>query len=195
MGFVQQQLDESQKKLCKESAEKLKWAFPWIDSMEGASFWKDVYSKLSNKSIYGTNDGLPWVEPVPDTTESFRPAVPEDMLTRPRCRVRNLLRGGWKYGTLHIVSNNKACFIECDGVYSWWHIDEVEVETTPKLWRIPTDEDAKLRPSCRCRDRLEQPWKSGTLLTVDENPSCSYRFFIRDEDGVMRWFVCCEIEE
>lgn len=61
-------------------------------------------------------------------------------------------------------------------------------------WRVPTDEDAKCRPSIRMRDAHEQePWKKGTLVAVNDLLDRDHNYLVHHGNNVFEWFVQCEI--
>ena len=64
----------------------------------------------------------------------------------------------------------------------------------PERWRVPTDEDARMRPECRVRDHEDQEWQQATLYIVDDSPSENYRYYARLKDvTAFDWWYYCEI--
>ena len=63
----------------------------------------------------------------------------------------------------------------------------------PERWRIPTDEDAKLRPKCRVRDHASTEWKCATLVYVSSRDNCHYPFTVILPDKRQSTYAFCEI--
>ena len=76
------------------------------------------------------------------------------------------------------------------------HTTDGEPWVEPERWRVPTDEDARLRPKCRVRDDEDKEWQQATLFIVEDNPNDDCPFYARLNDGegeVFDWWYYCEI--
>jgi hypothetical protein len=72
-----------------------------------------------------------------------------------------------------------------------------KVPRHPIVWRIATDEDARLRPLCRVRDSEDEIWQDGKKLIAVLNRNCPFLVVGTAANGVeyLSSWVYCEIIE
>jgi hypothetical protein len=102
-----------------------------------------IVIELNNMATYGTNDGKPWVELLPEIGDGYREATLSDAHRRDRQ-------------------------VWCDGLWlnaQIGHTETNRVYSVP-VDRIPTDEDAKQRPMVMVRDAHNHPWRPAKLYGV-----------------------------
>jgi hypothetical protein len=92
----------------------------------------------------GTTDGRPWIEPQPEIGEGYRVATDDD---EDRRDLEAWLASRW-------IKTGPGV---CTGVTYRVPVD-----------RIPTDEDAKQRPTVMVRDYETAEWKARSLLAVTD---------------------------
>ena len=110
--------------------------------------WDEQFADLLAVADSGTTDGKPWIEPQPEVGEGYRPTAEADKGRRD-LEFWSKTGGGWQ----HRKSFHGAP-LGPDYHY------RVPVD------RIPTDEDAKQRPTVMVRDSDDQNWKPATLLAL-----------------------------
>ena len=103
---------------------------------------------LNEIAAHGTTDGRPYIEPQPDVGEGYRRATEADK-DRRDLEFCSKTGGGWQ----HRKSFHGA---PLDPDYHY----RVPID------RIPTDEDAKQRPTVMVRDADGQPWKERRMVAV-----------------------------
>lgn len=103
-----------------------------------------VLSGLDDMATHGTTDGRPYVEPAPEIGEGYREATEADK------------------GRLDREMWNGECWLQ--RVTS---SHEGRTYRVP-VGRIPTDEDAKQRPTVMVRDYEAAEWKARVLLAVTD---------------------------
>lgn len=169
--YTQVLLNETNKEKCKAAAMGLSGGFKWDDSPEGHRYWEEIYKRLLRMSEYGTNDGLPPVKIEPEIEDGYRKATKDDKDRKDRDYL--LLR------------------------YDAWYAAEPGT-FDPKLHyrvpvdRIPTDEDAKGRPTVFARDSEDEDWYKVALLRVWSENKGRYRFLCdRLEDDAYENFTFC----
>ena len=92
---------------------------------------------------YGTSDGKPWQEPQPEIGEGYRVATAGDAQRRDR----EIWDGEcWQLARIGLVVYGEVYRVPVD--------------------RIPTDEDAKARPTVMVRDNPKCSWQPAKLLGV-----------------------------
>jgi len=121
---------------------------------------------LDSMAKNGTTDGRPYVESQPEIGEGYRPATEADKGRRDR-DYWNKGYGQWREA--------------CAGVYSADATYRVPVD------RIPTDEDAKQRPTVMVRHDDSSQWESKSLLAVVE---CVLPFITLNDTIILRWKQC-----
>jgi len=108
-----------------------------------------VLDHLSAIEVHGTTDGKPWIEPQPEIGEGYRAATEADVKRR----------------DLEFWSDfNQRWMVRAEGpvpLFSDYHY-RVPVD------RIPTDEDAKQRPTVMVWDYETAEWKARSLLAVTD---------------------------
>jgi hypothetical protein len=115
----------------------------WTVTYRGDAYWRDVDKELGKMLVHGTTDGKPYVEPQPEIPEGYRRATEADKNRRDR---QGIFEGEWVQAAMGI------CFT---GVTYRVPID-----------RIPTDEDARQRPTVMVRDDAHETWKARTIVAV-----------------------------
>lgn len=112
----------------------------------------EIYSRLSGMRVHGTTDGKPYVEPQPEIPEGYRSAVEGD---ESRQDAKLWVAGDW--GDRPASSASRSQPFDTGVLYI------VPVD------RIPTDDDAKQRPTVMVRDVVGGPFFKATLLAVVEH--------------------------
>jgi hypothetical protein len=109
--------------------------------------WFGQYLLLSHMIDNGTTDGKPYIEPQPEIVDGYRRATQDDVKRR----------------DLEFWSDIKQRWmVRAEGavpLFSEYHY-RVPID------RIPTDEDAKQRPTVMVRHRGEQLWRTMPLAAV-----------------------------
>jgi hypothetical protein len=127
-------------------------------------------SDLSDIAANATSDGKPYVEPQPEIGEGYRLATEADK-DRRDLEFWSQIGGGWlarqtMYGT------------PLDPDYHY----RVPVD------RVPTDEDARQRPTVMVRDDPMQPWYKTVLIAVANGDGGS--FWEKSFHTVTCWQTC-----
>jgi hypothetical protein len=112
-----------------------------------------VLDHLSAIEAHGTTDGKPYVEPQPEVGDGYRPATEADAWRKDVEYFSNLKGNGWFPRAVH----GKP-------LESSYHY-RVPID------RIPTDEDAKQRPTVMVRDDGDKKWWPVKLLGVRDKYS------------------------
>ena len=112
---------------------------------------------------HSTTDGNPYVEPQPEIGDGYRLATESDVGRRDLEYFSNLKGNGWFARPVH----GKP-------LESSYHY-RVPVD------RIPTDEDAKQRPTVMVRDNDKESWQARRLLAVT---GCLDKFITSSSSGV-----------
>jgi len=99
---------------------------------------------LNEIAAHGTTDGKPWIEPRPEIGEGYRLATDDD---EDRRDLEAWAASKW-------IKTGPGV---CTGVAYRVPID-----------RIPTDEDARQRPTVMVRDYETAEWKARSLLAVTD---------------------------
>jgi hypothetical protein len=107
--------------------------------------------QLDEIAIHCTTDGKPYVEPQPEIGEGYRVATLSDAHRRDR---QVWCDGFWLNAQIGHTETNRVYSVAKD--------------------RIPTDEDARQRPTVMVRDREDGPWLASKLLGVV--PEYEYQF-------------------
>ena len=103
---------------------------------------------LERMQCHGTTDGKPYIDPQPEVGDGYRVATEADK-DRRDLGFWSRIGGGW-------VARQTIYGTPLDPDYHY----RVPID------RIPTDEDAKGRPTVMVRDRDDQNWRPVTLLAV-----------------------------
>jgi hypothetical protein len=101
-----------------------------------------VLHHLGEMEAHGTTDGQPYVEPQPEIGDGYRAAMADD---GPRLDLEVWCENKWQKTGPGFVPG-----------FTY----RVPVD------RIPTDEDARQRPTVMVRDNDQLPWQKQTLLAV-----------------------------
>lgn len=138
-----------QRKLTSVEKHWIRIAAGAVDSLMtgcGCSYpWDKRFADLIAVANHGTTDGKPYVEPQPEISEGYRLATEAD--------AQRIDREGWGGPECGWIAAGRGIVMEAI-VY------RVPVD------RIPTDEDAKQRPTVMVRDRDGEKWKPWILLAV-----------------------------
>jgi hypothetical protein len=130
--------------------EDLDRAAETIGCNDARQYFFDAVEMLSNMRTHGTTDGKPRIEPQPEIGEGYRLATEADK-NRRDLEFWSRIGGGWQHRkTIHGTP--------LDPDYHY----RVPVD------RIPTDEDAKQRPTVMVRDYETAEWKARSLLAVTD---------------------------
>ena len=140
----------AQRKLTKRELQKVSRAVWYLRSLARVRGDKPyttiVLNDLEAMASNGTTDGRPYVEPQPEIGEGYRYAIESD--------VNRLDVERWDTKSLA------------------WHVRDAsrrgepldkEITYRVPVDRIPTDEDAKQRPTVMVRDSDGQPYRAATL--------------------------------
>jgi hypothetical protein len=124
--------------------------------------------KLSDMATNGTTDGKPWIEPQPEIGKGYRLAMTEDVERRDRQQ--------WNPQDL-------AWYCAPTGMHAGNITYRVPVD------RIPTDKDAKQRPTVMVRDGDTEVWQRWRLIAVADR---RHRFITLSSDAtrVVAWGRC-----
>ena len=98
--------------------------------------------------LHGTTDGKPWIEPKPEIGDGYRPATEADK-DRRDLEFWSRIGGGW-------LARQTIYGTPLDPDYTY----RVPID------RIPTDDDARQRPTVMVRHRGEQLWRTMPLVAV-----------------------------
>jgi hypothetical protein len=104
-----------------------------------------VLDYLNAMEEHGTTDGKPYIEPQPEIGEGYRPAMTEDVERRDR-QQWNPQDLAWYYAPTGIHAGNITYRVPVD--------------------RIPTDEDARQRPTVMMRAKGDAVWYEAILIGV-----------------------------
>jgi hypothetical protein len=141
-----------QRKLTREElqhVEKASWYLQYVIKQCGLIRGGGVVlvDYLNEIAAHGTTDGKPWIEPQPEIGEEYRVATDDD---EDRRDLEAWLASKW-------IKTGPGV---CTGVAYRVPVD-----------RIPTDEDARQRPTVMVRDRDDQNWRPATLLALRSGSS------------------------
>jgi len=154
--YTQILLNDRNTEQCRNAAVSLQSAFTWKESPEGHDYWQEINDKLIARSDNGTNDGLPRVNPEPTIEDGYRKATPEDKDRHDREYWFNALgRKEWRQAKVGVIA---------EGAFYQVPVD-----------RVPTDEDAKGRPTAFARDSEGDDWRKVELMRVWSDDR-TYRF-------------------
>jgi hypothetical protein len=127
-----------------------------------------VLDHLNAIEAHGTTDGKPYVEPQPEIGEWYRYAIESD--------VNRLDVERWDTKSLA------------------WHVRDAsrrgepldkEITYRVPIDRIPTDEDAKQRPTVMVTATITDEWLARPLLAVTATG-----FLVKSGDGFSNWKKC-----
>ena len=142
----------AQRKLTKRELQKVSRAVWYLRSLARVRGDKPyttiVLNDLDAMARYGTTDGNPYVEPQPEIGDGYRVATEADALRKDVECFSNLKGNGWFLRARH----GKP-------LESSYHY-RVPVD------RIPTDEDAKQRPTVMVRDNDHETWKKRKMVAA-----------------------------
>jgi hypothetical protein len=129
--------------------------------------WDRRFAELLAVADHGTSDGKPYVEPQPEIGGGYRLATEADK---------------WRRDRELYDSAAVTWFPANPGVY----LDSVTYRVP--VDRIPTDEDAKQRPTVMVKDLNNDDWLPRTLLHVcNENLN---PFLVISGGGFTTWRLC-----
>jgi hypothetical protein len=138
-----------QRKLTKRELQKVSRAVWYLRSLARVRGDKPyttiVLNDLEAMASNGTTDGRPYVEPQPEIGEGYRLATEADAHRRDR---QVWCDGFWLNAQIGHTETNRVYSVAKD--------------------RIPTDEDAKQRPTVMVRDYETAEWKARPLLAVTD---------------------------
>jgi hypothetical protein len=117
---------------------------------------------------HGTTDGKPYVEPQPEIGEGYRLATEADDLRHDR---QAWYRGEWANASLRVTVSNTTYRVPID--------------------RIPTDEDAKQRPTVMVRNNERMKWKVVKLIMVAEKAEGIHFPFVTIDSLRPDCWACC----
>ena len=151
-----------------QNVEKAAWHLRRVSSLGSyPTFAAVVLDGLDELATHGTNDGKPWVEPQPEIGDGYRVATVAD-LPRPDIEYfSNLRDSGWFVRAAPTAA-----------LQSSYHY-RVPID------RIPTDEDARERPTVMVASHPEGEWHSRRLLGVT-----AMGFLVASGDGFTSWKHC-----
>jgi len=137
----------AQRKLTKRELQKVSRAVWYLRSLARVRGDKPyttiVLNDLEAMASNGTTDGRPYVEPQPEIGDGYRLATLSDAHRRDR---QVWCDGFWLNAQIGHTETNRVYSVAKD--------------------RIPTDEDAKQRPTVMVRDNDKESWDKQTLLAV-----------------------------
>jgi len=160
----QRKLTPRQIEHAKQAAQSLADGVTWDYTPDGDGYWMSVFDKLVSMAQHGTTDGKPWIEPQPEIGEGYRYAIESDV--------------------------NRLDVERWDTKSFAWHVRDASKRGEPldkeityrvRIDRIPTDEDAKQRPTVMVRDNDKQDWQARKLLAVT---GCLDKFITSSSSGV-----------
>jgi len=141
-----------QRKLTKRELQKVSRAVWYLRSLARVRGDKPyttiVLNDLEAMASNGTTDGRPYVEPQPEIGEGYRLATEEEKDRRDRN---------------HWDQQSECWYYSKTGSY------DANITYRVPIDRIPTDEDARQRPTVMVRDNDKQSWEKQTLLAVAGN--------------------------
>jgi hypothetical protein len=131
----------------------------WDELDGGDKHWRGIYEKLRAFAVHGTTDGKPWIEPQPEIGDGYRLATLSDAHRRDR---QVWCDGFWLNAQIGHTETNRVYSVPID--------------------RIPTDEDAKQRPTVMVAGDPENGWHARPLLGVTK-----MGFLVASGDGFTNW--------
>jgi hypothetical protein len=143
--MTQRKLTDRQVNHARQAAKSLADGVPWEHTPDGDGYWIRVHSRLDAMARYGTTDGKPYIEPQPEIGEGYRVATLSDAHRRDR---QVWCDGFWLNAQIGHTETNRVYSVAKD--------------------RIPTDEDARQRPTVMVRDYETAEWKARSLLAVTD---------------------------
>jgi hypothetical protein len=164
--MAQHKLNQEGLELVEQARRNLHAMCGWTVTYRGDAYWRDVDKELGKMLVHGTTDGKPYVEPQPEIPEGYRRATEADMGRRDRDMWDS--RGRWV--TAHV------------GMHASNYTYRVPVD------RIPTDEDAKQRPTVMVQDGVSGKWVKASLLAVTNDDT--YPFCVLMDGDVDSWMDC-----
>ena len=144
----QRKLNPEELERVEQARHNLRGMCGWTTTDRGDDYWRGVDKELSKMLLHGTTDGRPYIEPQPEIGDGYRLATEADAWRKDVQYFSNLRGKGWFPRAVH----GKP-------LESSYHY-RVPID------RIPTDEDAKQRPTVMVRDSNDQNWKPATLLAL-----------------------------
>ena len=123
-----------------------------------------IVTELDNMATHGTTDGKPYVEPQPEIGEGYRPVTEADR-TRQDAEFWSQTGGGWQRRKVLIGRP-----------FSQEYHYRVPVD------RVPTDGDARQRPTVMVCGNAADGWLARPLLAVT-----AMGFLVASGDGFTNW--------
>jgi hypothetical protein len=160
----QRKLNPEELERVEQARHNLRGMCGWTTTDRGDDYWRGVDKELSKMLLHGTTDGKPWIEPQPEVGEGYRPTAEADKGRRD-LEFWSKTGGGWQ----HRKSFHGA---PLDPDYHY----RVPID------RIPTDEDAKQRPTVMVTSNVADGWLARTLLAVT-----AMGFLVASGDGFSNW--------
>ena len=128
----------------------------------------EAIKQIDNMAKECTTDGKPYVEPQPEIGEGYRLATEADDLRHDR---QAWYRGEWANASLRVTVSNTTYRVPID--------------------RIPTDEDAKQRPTVMVRNNERMKWKVVKLIMVAEKAEGIHFPFVTIDSLRPDCWACC----
>jgi hypothetical protein len=144
----QRKLNPEELERVEQARHNLRGMCGWTTTDRGDDYWRGVDKELSKMLLHGTTDGRPYIEPQPEIGDGYRLATEADAWRKDVQYFSNLRGKGWFPRAVH----GKP-------LESSYHY-RVPID------RIPTDEDARQRPTVMVRDCETSEWKARSLLAV-----------------------------
>jgi hypothetical protein len=139
-----------------------------IGCNDARQYFPDAVDMLASMKTNRTTDGKPYIEPQPEIGDGYRRATEADKWRRD-CEA--FYRGEW-----HVVS---------DGIILGVTHYRVPID------RIPTDEDAKQRPTVMVRNNERMKWKVVKLIMVAEKAEGMHFPFVTIDSLRPDCWACC----
>jgi hypothetical protein len=146
--MTQRKLNPEELERVEQARHNLRGMCGWTTTDRGVDYWRGVDKELSKMLLHGTTDGRPLIEPQPEIGEGYRLATESDKGRRD-LEFWSRIGGGW-------LARQATYGAPLDPDYHY----RVPVD------RIPTDEDARQRPTVMVRDNDKESWDKQTLLAV-----------------------------
>jgi hypothetical protein len=116
-----------------------------IGCNDARQYFPDAVDMLASMKTNRTTDGNPWIEPQPEIGEGYRPATEQDKDRRDRN---------------HWDQQSECWYYSKTGSY------DASITYRVPIDRIPTDDDARQRPTVMVRHHGEQLWRTMPLVAV-----------------------------
>jgi len=165
--MTQRKLNPEELERVEQARHNLRGMCGWTTTDRGVDYWRGVDKELSKMLLHGTTDGKPWIEPQPEIGEGYRVATDDD---EDRRDLEAWLASKW-------IKTGPGV---CTGVTYRVPVD-----------RIPTDEDAKQRPTVMVRNNERMKWKVVKLIMVAEKAEGIHFPFVTIDSLRPDCWACC----